>query len=184
MKKLTSTKKHGLSRTKTNTLWKRLRQSCLNEVSPKYKDYGARGISMYKPWQEDFLSFHNYVVALPGYNDLKRGTPGWVALDRIDNDGNYEPGNLRWSADHSLHRANSRSRPIKGKGVHYNKNPRAKNKWLAYVDLAGRKRTWLGSYATEQLALEARAKYLKDHDLEKYTLRGERSLTVKQEQDE
>lgn len=60
---------------------------------------------MHSPWKEDFLAFKTYVLILgtrlPGYS-----------LDRINNDGNYEPGNLRW-AD-AVTQANNKRKEWKG----------------------------------------------------------------------
>jgi hypothetical protein len=60
---------------------------CNNKKSEKYPRWGGRGISVCKRW---FESFENFV------SDMGE-KPDGLSLDRIDNDGNYEPGNCRWS---------------------------------------------------------------------------------------
>lgn len=56
-----------------------------------YKDYGGRGIQVYPPWRSSFLTFRKYIISTIGLPE--KG----VYLDRIDNNGNYEPGNIKWS---------------------------------------------------------------------------------------
>lgn len=62
-------------------------QRCTNQGDAKFKDYGARGISVCARWM-DFTSFRDDMM------------PSWkegLQIDRINNDGNYEPGNCKWS---------------------------------------------------------------------------------------
>jgi len=54
------------------------------------RDYGKRGITVYAPWREDRVEFVRYLLTLPGWDNPK------LVVDRTDNDGNYEPGNLRF----------------------------------------------------------------------------------------
>ena len=83
-------KHHGMSNTPIYRKWKDIKRRCLNPNRKSYKDYGGRGISMYPEWLEDFSAFYDYVSKLDHYYE-----EGY-SLDRIDNNGNYEPGNLRW----------------------------------------------------------------------------------------
>ena len=78
-------------------IWKTMRSRCENKNSQVYKHYGARGISVCERWKS-FDAFSKDVGARPV------GT----TLDRIDNDGNYEPGNVRW-ATHKVQHNNKRS---------------------------------------------------------------------------
>lgn len=82
---------HGLSGTKIRRCWSHIKQRCFNENNRKYKHYGGRGITMFRPWIDDFLSFYNFVSTLPGWDNPE------LSIDRINNDGHYEPGNLRWA---------------------------------------------------------------------------------------
>jgi len=66
--------------------WEQMRQRCRNVRHHKYPRYGARGITICPRWDE----FANFVADM-GYPPLG------LSLDRVDNDGNYEPGNCRWA---------------------------------------------------------------------------------------
>ena len=75
----------------TYRVWHNMKRRCLDADNPGYKNYGGRGIGIYTPWIKDFRAFYEYVSKLEHY-----GEPG-RSIDRINNDGNYEPGNLRWA---------------------------------------------------------------------------------------
>ena len=82
--------KHGLTKSKEYEIWYRIKSRCYNKKNPGYKWYGARGIHLCDEWLNDFIAFYNYIILLPNYKE-----PG-MTLDRTDNDGIYEPNNLRW----------------------------------------------------------------------------------------
>ena len=83
--------KHGLTGTKIRRCWAHIKVRCFIKTSKAYEFYGARGITLYEPWVHDFKAFYSYVVTLPGWDNPA------LSIDRRDNDGNYEPGNLRWA---------------------------------------------------------------------------------------
>jgi hypothetical protein len=93
---------HGMSGESTHSTWSTMIQRCTNPHNRKYPRYGGRGIEVYAEWRHDFQAFHDHVSRLPNY-----GEPNHT-LDRIDNDGNYEPGNVRW-ADPITQRRNNRN---------------------------------------------------------------------------
>lgn len=69
--------------------WIDMRRRCKNPNRPQYKDYGGRGIQVCGKWDASFTDFLTDVGKAPSKDSI---------LDRIDNDGNYEPGNVTWSS--------------------------------------------------------------------------------------
>ena len=72
--------------------WVNARWRCLSPKCPSFADYGGRGISIHSTWIDDPVAFTEWVRDTLGPRPSRRHS-----LDRIDNNGNYEPGNLRWS---------------------------------------------------------------------------------------
>lgn len=69
-------------------IWKKMKERCTNKNAKEYHNYGGRGISVHHEWADDFESFRTGVGPRPTKKH---------SLDRINNDGNYEPGNVRWA---------------------------------------------------------------------------------------
>lgn len=67
--------------------WHSAKSRCTNPNNPKFDDYGHRGIAMCPEWLNSFQAFYDHIGP----------RPVGLVLDRIDNDGNYEPGNVRWA---------------------------------------------------------------------------------------
>ena len=80
--------RHGFWKTKEYSIWNAMRQRCTNPNSQRWKHYGGRGIKVCDEWLKSFVSFYEHIGPKPGPE---------YSLDRINNDGNYEPGNVRWA---------------------------------------------------------------------------------------
>lgn len=88
--------KYGLSRTKLYSVWLGMKARCYYLRNKAYKYYGGRGIKVCRKWREDFISFRSFAL-----------TNGWregLVIDRIDNDGNYEPSNIQFitKSEHAI----------------------------------------------------------------------------------
>jgi hypothetical protein len=93
--------------------WADMRQRCINPKVKAYKNYGARGISVCERWKKAD-GFENFIA------DMGRRPSPTHSLDRINNDGNYEPDNCRW-ATRSEQRRNRRFELTRGAALSFAK---------------------------------------------------------------
>ena len=98
--------KHGMSpNSKSNDIyfheyntWVLIKQRCYNINNPDFIHYGNRGIIMFPGWIDNFQNFFDYLEQLPETrNQFELRTGEKATLDRVDVNGNYEPGNLHWA---------------------------------------------------------------------------------------
>lgn len=94
----------GAERTQVYQCWKGINQRCGNPNNPAWHNYGGRGIKVCDDWRDSFEAFYAAVGDPP--------EPG-LTLDRINNDGDYEPGNVRW-ATRLQQASNTRERDFRG----------------------------------------------------------------------
>lgn len=89
-------RKHGGYESTEYSTWVHMTQRCYNPRNDYYPIYGGRGISVCAEWRNDFAAFLDYVGPKP--------TPRH-SLDRFPNqNGNYEPGNVRWATPEQQNR--------------------------------------------------------------------------------
>ena len=98
---------HGRTRTAEFRAWQNMIERCTNPKAPKFKNYGGRGIAVCEKWKNRFEAFLADVGERPAPH---------LTIDRIDNNGNYEPGNVRWTT-YSEQNKNRRSNGMLGKKI-------------------------------------------------------------------
>lgn len=98
---------HGMYATSIYKIRTQIIQRCHNPNSYAYQGYGGRGISVCQSWRDSFEAF---------LEDMGPRPSPQHSIDRIDNDGNYEPGNVRWATAHEqlLNRRNNRRFHVNG----------------------------------------------------------------------
>ena len=148
---------HKESHSSNHRRWVSMKQRCLKPKSKVYKKYGGRGIAIYKEWINNYESFRDYIMSLP--NAMKEG----YSLDRINNNGNYEPGNLRWATPH-IQVANRSCGKYGYIGVH-----RDRNKWRASLTVNG-KAAQFPRRCNIKDAVKDRNQYIIDNNLTEYPI--------------
>lgn len=124
-----SSKTHGMTNTRLYSIWSGMKDRCCNPNCAAYKNYGGRGVSIYKEWN-DFQNFYEWAIK-NNYDDT-------LTIDRIDSNGNYEPCNCRW-ADRKIQGNNTRRNHL----LTYKGETKTMSEWaeifgIKYTTLRGR----------------------------------------------
>jgi len=82
-------KSHGMSHRKVHKAWAGIKTRVYSEAYPYYSSYGGRGITMQDSWVNSFENFYSYI------GDPPKESAEWT-LERLDVNGNYEEGNIKW----------------------------------------------------------------------------------------
>ena len=100
--------KHGMHLSKEYSAWRHMKARCQNPRDKWYFAYGARGIRVCDQWSKSFAQF---------YEDMGPRPFESATLDRVDNDGDYEPDNCRWCTPEEQSNNNRKTRKITHNGV-------------------------------------------------------------------
>jgi hypothetical protein len=153
-------KTHGLVGTRLYNTWTNMKDRILNPKNKHYNDYGGRGITICDEWKNDAKAFYNWAMS-NGYSEE-------LTIDRIDNDGNYEPSNCRWTTQ-NIQARNQRIRKNNKsgyKGVSFEKKA---NKYKSYI-CVNKKGVNLGYFLTKEEGAIAYNNYIIENNLEGFIL--------------
>lgn len=156
-----ATTKHGLYGTRVYREWFSVKERCYNKNYKDYVYYGGRGIVMYDEWINSPLLFGNYCMTLEGWDNNS------LSLDRINNDGNYEPGNLRFATKTTQAR-NQRLRKNNKTGytgVFRFTLSNGDERFIAKIN-----NKYLGLFKTIQEAHLTRCRYIIENNIEGYNI--------------
>ncbi len=109
------------SRDRLYGIWIKMKHRCYNQKSGKYKRYGGRGITICNEWLTDYNAFRDWALS-HGYKDD-------LTIERIDNNGNYEPNNCKWATWHEQSKNTSRTVNITVNGT-----IKCKSEWARFLN--------------------------------------------------
>ncbi len=151
-------------RTRLYGIWDHIKQRCSNPNSNNYHNYGGRGIAMYTPWINNPVAFIEYCMTLPGHDNKK------LSIDRVKTDGNYQPGNLRFTTK-DIQNRNRRSGTTNESGyvgvIIDKRRPRLR--YISQLSINNKKK-YIGTYNDAITAIKARDQYIIDNNSEGFNL--------------
>ena len=153
-------KTHGLIDTRLYSIWTNMKTRTTNINDTAYPYYGGRGITICDEWKNDFMSFYTWAMS--------KGSSDELSIDRIDNDGNYEPNNCRWTT-RTIQSRNQRipkNNTSGYRGVYFKKD---NNKYVAQICVNNKNKS-LGLYPTAEDGAVAYNNYIIANDLEGFPL--------------
>lgn len=142
--------------------WRSMRNRCNTPSWKLYEYYGGRGIKVQESWDKSFDEFEKYVSTLDNFGLFLNSN---YSIDRIDNNKDYEEGNIRWVSkqDQVLNRKVTKS-ATGYRGI----KKVSKNRYSARVFI-NKIELYVGCYEHIRDAVEARNKYIKDNNLPNLT---------------
>ena len=144
---------HGMTHSRLYECWRDMKSRCNNPKNKRYYDYGGRGITVCKEWEESFIPFWQWALE-NGYSDD-------LTIDRIDNDKGYSPGNCRWASHYEqVHNQRKRKSKLGVTGVREYKC----GCYIAYVCI-GHKYIQIGRFPSIDEAVIAREKYKRRNNM-------------------
>lgn len=123
--------------------WAAIKTRCYNPKHECYPNYGGRGIIMCDEWLNSFEAFAEHVGPRPSMKH---------SIDRIDSNGNYEPGNVRWATRREQQTNMRTNNEVPGVG--YDKKAK---RWRAYIYVD--KKVFVKTHATKEAAIESRKQF-------------------------
>jgi len=143
------------------SIWRKMHYRCESEKHSKYHRYGGRGIQVCEEWNS-FVLFSLWAIK-NGYSDT-------LSIERINNDGNYEPSNCKWATPVEQASNRSTGRHVDFNGEIKSYSLRKRNlKWEYRIELmrvnGKRKQVTKGGFNTEAEATYAAEQYIIKHFL-------------------
>jgi hypothetical protein len=148
----------GLSQSQLGRTWRAMMSRCYRPRDTSWQHYGGRGITVCERWRESLLAFIEDMGPKPAPN---------YSIDRIDNDGNYEPGNCRWATQTEQVKNQRRSRRCPVLRGPIPKNDQCGG-WARLIECGGESRSiksWAEFIGVSQQAIRLRLELCNKYDI-------------------